>query len=52
MFNLYVSHDIAEAFQTGAEVIVLRDGKVEAQGAAEHVLAAERERLLQRLQGA
>ena len=43
---LYVSHDVAEAFQTSADVIVLRDGKVQAQGAASAVLAGERERLL------
>ncbi len=43
---LYVSHDVAEAFQTGADVIVLRDGRVQAQGAPNVVLAAERERLL------
>jgi ABC-type sulfate/molybdate transport systems ATPase subunit len=43
---LYVSHDVAEAFQTGADVIVLRDGRVQAQGAPNVVLAGERERLL------
>ena len=46
---LYVSHDIVEALEIGAEVIVLRCGKVEAQGAAAIVLAPQRERLLQRL---
>jgi molybdate transport system ATP-binding protein len=46
---LYVSHDIVEVFETAADVIVLRNGKVEAQGAATAVLAGERERLLQRL---
>lgn len=46
---LYVSHDVAEAFQTGADVIVLRDGKVEAHGPASVVLAKEREQLLQQL---
>ena len=29
---LYVSHDVAEAFQAGGEVIVLRAGRIEAQG--------------------
>lgn len=48
---LYVSHDVVEAFETGADVIVLRDGAVEAQGAARMVLAEERERLLRRLDG-
>lgn len=46
---LYVSHDIAEAFQAGGDVIVLRAGKIEAQGTAPEVLATERERLLRQL---
>lgn len=48
---LYVSHDVVEAFETGADVIVLREGEIEAQGAARMVLAGERERLLRRLDG-
>lgn len=44
--TLYVSHDVAEAFQTAAEVIVLDGGKIKAQGPASTVLAAERSRLL------
>jgi molybdate transport system ATP-binding protein len=47
---LYVSHDVAEAFQTGADVIVLRNGRIEAHGPASVVLAKEREQLLQQLQ--
>ena len=46
---LYVSHDVAEAFQTGADVIVMQEGKLEAQGPASVVLAGERERLLRHL---
>jgi molybdate transport system ATP-binding protein len=46
---LYVSHDIAEVFQTGGDVIVLRAGKIEAQGSAPEVLSGERERLLRQL---
>ncbi len=47
---LYVSHDVAEAFQAGGEVIVLRAGRIEAQGPASAVLACERERLLRQLE--
>jgi molybdate transport system ATP-binding protein len=46
---LYVSHDVAEVFQTGGDVIALRAGKIEAQGSAPEVLAGERERLLRQL---
>ncbi len=46
---LYVSHDVAEAFQTGAEVLVLEGGRLVAQGPAHSVLAAHREALLRQL---
>ena len=46
---LSVTHDVAEAFQLGAEVIKIADGKVVAQGPVEIVLAEERARLLQQL---
>lgn len=46
---LYVSHDLAEAYQTGAEVILLNAGQVEAQGPVEEVLAPHRARLLRQL---
>jgi molybdate transport system ATP-binding protein len=49
---LSVTHDVAEAFQLGAEVIKLADGKVVAQGSVEVVLAEERERLLGQVRGA
>jgi molybdate transport system ATP-binding protein len=47
---LSVTHDVAEAFQLGAEVIKIADGKVVAQGPVEVVLAEERARLLRQLQ--
>ncbi len=46
---LSVTHDVAEAFQLGAEVIKIADGKVIAQGPVETVLAEERARLLHQL---
>jgi molybdate transport system ATP-binding protein len=47
---LSVTHDVAEAFQLGAEVIKIAEGKVVAQGPVETVLTEERERLLKQLQ--
>jgi ABC-type sulfate/molybdate transport systems ATPase subunit len=46
---LYVSHNIAEAYQTGADVIVIENGRVEIQGPVQEVLAPRRERLLRQL---
>jgi molybdate transport system ATP-binding protein len=46
---LSVTHDVAEAFQLGAEVIKIAEGKVVAQGPVEVVLAEERLRLLRQL---
>ena len=46
---LYVSHDVAEAFQTGAEVLVMHEGRITAQGSASVVLAKQREALLRHL---
>ena len=48
---LSVTHDVAEAFQLGAEVIKIADGRVVAQGPVEVVLAEERKRLLEQLNG-
>jgi molybdate transport system ATP-binding protein len=48
---LSVTHDVAEAFQLGAEVIKIADGRVVQQGPVEVVLAEERERLLRQLSG-
>jgi molybdate transport system ATP-binding protein len=46
---LSVTHDVGEAFQLGAEVIKVSDGKVLQQGPVEIVLTEERERLLEQL---
>ncbi len=46
---LYVSHDLAEAYQTAADVIVIENGRLEVQGPVQHVLALRRERLLRQL---
>jgi molybdate transport system ATP-binding protein len=48
---LSVTHDVAEAFQLGAEVIKLAEGRVMEQGPVEVVLAEERAGLLQQLNG-
>lgn len=46
---LYVSHDPTEAFQTNADVLVMQEGRITAQGPAADVLSAERNRLLRHL---
>ena len=46
---LSVTHDVAEAFQLGAEVIKISAGEVVAQGPVETVLREERLRLLSQL---
>jgi molybdate transport system ATP-binding protein len=46
---LSVTHDIIEAFQLGAEIIKIDNGRVVQQGPAEVVLAEERRRLLTQL---
>jgi ABC-type sulfate/molybdate transport systems ATPase subunit len=43
------THDVSDALATGAEVLLLREGQLAAQGPAAQVLAAERDRLLGRL---
>jgi molybdate transport system ATP-binding protein len=48
---LSVTHDVGEAFQLGAEVIKIADGRVVAQGPVGEVLAEERRRLMEQLQG-
>ena len=48
---LYVSHDVAEAFQTAAEVMVIDHGQIRAHGPAQVVLASQREQLLRQLGG-
>jgi ABC-type sulfate/molybdate transport systems ATPase subunit len=49
---LYVSHDVAEAFQTAADVMVIERGQIKAQGRPETVLATQRELLLGQLDSA
>lgn len=44
--TLLVTHDATDAFTVSAEVILLNEGKVVSYGAPQHVLASERERLL------
>ncbi len=46
---LMVTHNLSEVFLAGAEVLVLEDGKMQAQGEAATVLAAQRALLLQQL---
>lgn len=45
------THDVTDALAMGAEVLLLREGRQAALGPAAQVLAAERERLMLRLQG-
>ena len=49
---LSVTHDVAEAFQLGAEVIELAEGRVIDHGPVEVVLAGQRAELLRQLNGA
>ncbi len=46
---LSVSHDVAEVYASGAEVLLLEGGRVTAQGPSRDVLARQRERLLRQL---
>jgi molybdate transport system ATP-binding protein len=46
---LYVSHDVAEAFQISADVMVMEGGAIQAHGPAQVVLAARRDQLLRQL---
>jgi len=47
--TVMVTHEAADAFATGAEVALLREGRMVAQGPAKEVLTVERSRLLGRL---
>ncbi len=47
--TVLVTHDATDAYATGAEVALLREGRLAALGPAEKALAAERERIVQRL---
>ena len=46
---LQVTHDIAEAFATEAEVLTLGEGRLSAQGPAAEVLKDQRDQMLRRL---
>ena len=46
------THDVSDALVTGAEVLLLREGRLAAQGPAAEVLASDRVRLLDRLRPA
>jgi molybdate transport system ATP-binding protein len=46
---ILATHDVSDALATGAEVLLLREGRLAAQGPAVEVLAGERSRLLSRL---
>jgi molybdate transport system ATP-binding protein len=46
---LSVTHDVTEAFQLGADVIKIAEGRVVRQGPVAEVLAEERQRLLEQL---
>lgn len=47
--TVIATHDATDAFATGAEVALLRDGRLAAFGPAEDVLKEERERIVYRL---
>jgi len=47
--TVIATHDATDAFATGAEVALLREGRLVAFGPAEDVLKEERERIVQRL---
>jgi ABC-type sulfate/molybdate transport systems ATPase subunit len=47
--TILATHDATAAFTTGAEVVLLHEGRLAAQGEASQVLAAERARLLSHL---
>jgi ABC-type sulfate/molybdate transport systems ATPase subunit len=47
--TVLATHDAADAFATGAEVALLREGRLVALGPANEVLSQERDRLMQRL---
>ena len=49
--TILVTHDATDAFAAGAEVALLREGRIRAQGSAADVLNLERERMMTRLDG-
>ena len=49
--TVMATHEAADAFAIGAEVALLKEGRLVAQGSAEQVLARERERITSRFNG-
>ena len=49
VLTVLVTHDATDAYASGAEVVLLEEGKVVAQGPAQHTLAVERSRIMARL---
>ena len=47
--TIQATHDATDAFSTGAEVVLIRDGRLVGQGPATEVLAGERQRIQSRL---
>lgn len=52
VLTVLVTHDATDAYATGAEVALLREGRLAALGPAANALASERERIVERLGGA
>ena len=50
--TVLITHDATDAYATGAEVALLREGRLAALGPAANALASERERIVERLGGA
>ena len=48
--TVMATHDAADAFATGAEVMLLREGRLAGRGPAPQVLQSERERIVSRLE--
>jgi len=48
--TVMATHDAADAFATGAEVMLLREGQLAGRGPAPQVLQSERERIVSRLE--
>ena len=51
VLTVMATHDATDALATGAEVALMRDGRLVALGPAAEVLAGERARLMERLRG-
>jgi ABC-type sulfate/molybdate transport systems ATPase subunit len=47
--TIQATHDATDAFSTGAEVVLIRNGRLAGQGPAQDVLAQERQRIQSRL---